>query len=968
MAVVPEARSPYGGPMRAPLVFAAREPRQPVARHRLPAVILRRSQTMLPVGPLIGREHELLALELAVRADRLVTLTGAGGCGKTRVAGELALRLKDGPNPVQAVVIELASTQRSTEVADALVRGLGLRERAGRSPIDVLLDRLGNESMVLVIDNCEQVLAAVAQLVARLMAGAPGLRVLATTRVPLGLPGERVIALAPLGLPEPGGDVAAVVRSDAGRLFVDRAVSADASFGLTPSTARAVIRICHELDGLPLALALAAARVEHLSPGEIAEGLVRRGRLAGADVDDAVAQHRSVRASLDWSYGLLDEAERRMLRSLSVFSGGWDASAARAVALPDGDDTQVLGLLAGLEEKGLIVAVVGDREARWAFLQTVGEYARERLEDDPAEKEAVRDRHLEWFRAFAASVDDLLLASDGHAVIDRETPNLRLVLERACDTDLAAATEMVGSLLRHWLLAEHFEEGRAAIARLLEAAADRDDAGARAEIHLGAAMLGTLDEDYANAMTHLQQGMALMGAVAAPAMRARCLQMSAMVLILTGADLAGGLQSADRAVELMRSSGDTLGMAWALVNVTMAEGICDRFDAARAAYEEFLTVPSAAQHPRLRTWAELAAAWTELIVGSPARALEHARLGLALEGDYPSMTHFTLEAFHVHALALAGRAEEAVTDGRRALDAARESGAMMAVPGTEMALAIAELMAGELDSAEDRARRLLDMPQVHTVALMRETLAQIALTRGDAAEAARQAEQLKALADQSASPRHRAMADFVWGTAAVLDGDLERGRDLVQSALAVYADLGLERCAADALETLALIAAITGDGTRAARLAASAHETRTRLGCTPVPANAERVAAAQAQCTARDGQETWDAAWAEGAKMPLGDAIAYARRSRGPRERPGSGWASLTPTELAAARLAATGITNPQIAAQLFIARSTVKMHLSNVYLKLGVANRTELARSIADSSDTRGPGRGQGRGALGQH
>ena len=123
--------------------------------------------------------------------------------------------------------------------------------------------------------------------------------------------------------------------------------------------------------------------------------------------------------------------------------------------------------------------------------------------------------------------------------------------------------------------------------------------------------------------------------------------------------------------------------------------------------------------------------------------------------------------------------------------------------------------------------------------------------------------------------------------------------------------------------------------------------------------------AAQAQCTARDGQETWDAAWAEGAKMPLGDAIAYARRSRGPRERPGPGWASLTLTEAAAARLAATGITNPQIAAQLFIARSTVKMHLSNVYLKLGVANRTELARSIADSSAIRGPGRGQGSGAL---
>ena len=200
----------------------------------------------------------------------------------------------------------------------------------------------------------------------------------------------------------------------------------------------------------------------------------------------------------------------------------------------------------------------------------------------------------------------------------------------------------------------------------------------------------------------------------------------------------------------------------------------------------------------------------------------------------------------------------------------------------------------------------------------------------------------------------------------MLDGDLERARDLIQRALATYADLGLERGAADALEALALIAASTHDGTRAARLAAVAHETRRGLGCASLPATAERVAAAQAQSMSREGRAAWEAAWMEGAKCGLGDAIAYARRSRGPRDRPGSGWASLTPTEVAAARLAATGITNPQIATQLFIARSTVKMHLSNVYLKLGVANRTELARAVAARADAPDAGPDQGGGVVG--
>jgi predicted ATPase/DNA-binding CsgD family transcriptional regulator len=901
-------------------------------------------------GPLIGREQELLALEQSLARARLVTLTGVGGCGKTRVARELAARLAGRPSPLEVVWVDLSPVRKPEHVVDALLRTTGSRERAGHTPIDVLLHRIGERRLLLVIDNCEHVVSEVRRLVESLLRHALELRVLATSREPLDVGEELVVSLSPLSMPRSdASDLAAIVRSDAGRLFVDRAAAVAPDFALTPSTARAVVQICQELDGLPLALGLAAARVADLTPKEIADGLSRRGRLEGGYDAAALPQHRSVRASLDWSYGLLNDTERALLRGLAAFAGTWDTATAQSVVLPEVSEVEMSRLLGSLAAKGLILAVPHGEPVRWGSLQTVADYAAERLARHPEQAATVRDRHLDSFRGFAAGIDDRLLDPDGQGSIDDETPNLRLALEHALRREPTVALEMTGSLLRHWILAEHFEEGRAGTARALTLVDEVDDPGAMAPIRLGSALIAVLTEDYPSAAESLQIGLGLLAAVTDPITRARCLQMAAMVLILTGMDLEEGVRNANLAADLMRSSGDRLGRAWALVNVTMVEGICDRFDAARNAYDEFLTVPGGAQQPRLRTWAELAATWTELIVGSPERALAHADLALELEGDWPSMTHFILSGFRVHALALAGRTAEALAVGERELTLAEESGVMMAGPGIEMALAIAELMAGELDRAEARASGLLEMPQVHTVALTREVLARIALARGDSAAAAEHAGQLEALARRSGSARHRGVADYLHARVAVLEGTPARGRDLVQSALATHIELGLERGVADCLEELGLIAAATGDGARAGRLVGAAGRVRARLGCMSPPSDRARVEAARAELTTGDAEAVWDAARSEGEAMTLAEVIAYARRSRGPRSRGTTGLSSLTPTELQAARLAATGISNPQIAAQLFMARSTVKMHLSNVYLKLGVANRTELARTLAE-------------------
>lgn len=903
-------------------------------------------------GPLIGRELELAEMERMLSDARLLTVTGAGGCGKTRLALEFADRVAaDGgcDEGSLCVPVMLASVRGEEELLDALLRALGARERFGASQMDVLIECLGAyRAPLLVLDNCEHVLASAAAVVGEMLDAVPAARMMATSRTPLHLGGERVLRLHPLSLPQEGGGVPAVVCSDSGRLFVDRAARASRGFALTAQSAPAVAEICRRLDGLPLAICLAAARVSERSAEEIASELTRHGALARTSGTDPLSQHRSVRASLDWSYRLLGDPERQALRCLSVFSGGFTAAAAHAVIASEASVELVRGLLARLQASGMIMPMLSRGEERWTLLQTVGEYAAHRL-DQQGEDRAARDRHLVWFHSYAAQASSMLAGPDGHEPIDLETANLRRAHEHALVHDTAAALGMTASLARHWILAERFQEARTACAATLSAADEREDPVRRALVHCAGALVEMLGEGYAAALAGTRAGLALLSDDHGPGMRAECLRCASMVLIQTGADLDAGMRSAERAVELARSTDDRFGLAFALVNLATAAALCDRFPVTHASYAEFLSIRPACGHVVLRRWAENAAAWAHLCAGSPQQALEHADRAIALEGDCPSMTYFQLVGFRIQALARIGESARALREAEEALRAAAECGALQALPAIEMAMMVAQLTHGDLAGAQRSAEGLLRMPHLHTLACARETLARVALARGDLGRAAAQALELEAIAERAGSERQHMLARRLNGAAASAAGEAATGRELLHQALQSCSELGLERDAAETLEELALLAAQGGEIERAARLVSAAAAARTRLHCPPMPAVAERLDAMRAQLTggvAHDGSDAhrWQAAWAQGQTLTLSEAIAYARRGRGPRDRPHDGWESLTPIETEVATLASGGMSNPEIAARLFISRGTVKMHLSNIYRKLEVANRTELA------------------------
>ncbi len=400
----------------------------------------------------VGRGAELAEVAELLGQVRLLTLTGAGGCGKTRLALQAAAGAMDGH--LDGVWwIDLARVESATLVPAAVIGAIGLREVPGWGPLKTLVGYLRARRVLLVLDNCEHVLAACAQLADALLRACPSLTVLATSRAALGVPGETAWRVPSMSLPTDvgRGPVDALRESDAVRLFLDRATQVRPDFRITGANAPAIAHICHELDGIPLAIELAAARVRMLASQQIAHRLGDRFHLLTGGSRTAIPRQQTLQASIDWSYELLSKGERALLRRLSVFTGGWNLDAAEQVCGGDGiDRSAVPDLLTGLVDQSLVTTGEQDAQLRYGLLETVRQYAAAQLAE-AGEGDAVSERHLAYYVGLAERAEpEVLSAGRDDPVLRRlatELPNLRAALERAATIDPAAAAKRFGLLL-----------------------------------------------------------------------------------------------------------------------------------------------------------------------------------------------------------------------------------------------------------------------------------------------------------------------------------------------------------------------------------------------------------------------------------------------------------------------------------------------------------------------------------------
>jgi predicted ATPase/class 3 adenylate cyclase len=597
------------------------------------------------VTSFVGRQPEISELVHLLPSSNLLTLTGAGGTGKSRLSLELAAAALDSFHD-GAWLVELAPITDPSFVPMAVARVLGLREEQGLAISKTVLDHLRDRHLLLILDNCEHLVEAAAQFADSVIHSCRDVRILSTSREPLGLSGERVWPVTPLPVPDPllPQPIHEIEEYAAVRLFLDRARYLAPSFQLTAENATSVKTICHKLDGMPLALELAAARVKQLGVDQLAVRLDDRFRLLSSGSRTAIPRQQTLRALIDWSHALLSDEEKVLLRRVSLFSGGWTLEAAEEVCSGEkiGKD-QVLDSMTRLVDKSMVVTYEKGNTTRYRLLETIRQYATEKLAES-TDREALAGKHAEFFTKMAEQIEPRLMGADEVYWLDRldlDHENVRVALGWCAQSQSSVGVRLAGAMWRFWLTRGHWTEGRRWLSQMIDSFPEAESA-ARAKAILGAGALAfyqrdhdaatrLLDEsvvlfetlgDFRNqawaffylgwmandrgnpalAVEMLERGLRLFGALFDKHGIAHTRLMLGLVCFFRG-DVSAAQAHVEASLTLSREIRDLLGTAWSLYLISMLLALEGHPEAASRPIEESISILETLGDRRNRAYA-----------------------------------------------------------------------------------------------------------------------------------------------------------------------------------------------------------------------------------------------------------------------------------------------------------------------------------------------------------------------------
>ena len=849
----------------------------------------------LQLTSFVGREKEIIQVKRLLLGDRFVTLTGPGGTGKTRLALQAAAELLE-LFPDGVWLVELASLADPLLVPQTIAATLKIRESSGRPVITLLTDYLRSKEMLLILDNCEHLLSACAQTITTLLQACPDLCIIATSRETLDIPGEMAFRVPSLSVPDTRHTppIETLTQYESIRLFVERAEAVQPDFILTSANAPSVAQICRRLDGIPLAIELAVARVKMMPVEQVTARLDNRFRLLTGGSRTALPRHQTLQALIDWSYDLLSDAERALLQRLSVFAGGWTLEAAEMICTGEGiEPDDVLDLLTQLVNKSLVIPDHDpDDEARYHLLETIRQYARERLMEVGG-GEKIRDQHLRYFQQLAEQADPELRGRNQVIWLDRlekEVDNIRAALEWALEVDAEASLQLASALFWFWHIRSRKSEGIDWLERALAVEIPQDDlplppnkalirgralnvAGSLLVMH-GNPERG---EELSNESLTLHQRLGLAGEYGAA---------HALWNLAQGSSHRENIEEAqelsEKALALYRDMGDKFGVAQCLDNLGSHRLMKGDYQNAKLLWEEDLAL-------RKELEDKDGIAWTLTCLGELAFWQGDFERAMSLYADSQSVFREVGNKWAVSmtisgtgSIVLAqGDFEQAAKLYEEALAFGRDMGDLNAIASRRYDLARVAWSRGDYDVAAkfyDETLKFVrrELNNRGAIAGTLYELGEVAWAQGNLELATKRYEESLTIGREIETKFTVAIALNGLGKVARSRGEYDRAHSLHKQALAILQGTGNRWSTAYVLEAVTALAVLRHDLEFAVKLygATESFYTHFRYLMSPI----ERDNHEQNLEALRNGvdDKTFTTWWAEGLAMSLEQAIEYA--------------------------------------------------------------------------------------------